>query len=258
MALTEKIELLGKGLYKNIPDTLTLKNIPTASELEYVGAEDFDEVMLTKILPAVIEENINPKDLLEIDYQWILRCLRLLNYGPYHTVNSIFCSECGPQYGEYRVNLNTVECKALPDDFRNKLVIKKDEFIEFEDDIELHMLTINQSLEAMKDSQFKLSSGRTNRPLARMCYMINRIGAETKLTSIDVNNIIKTKMSSADYMILKARVEDLTDYGLRAGGTCNCPKCNKPGAAYMALVDEKFFRPALADLREWKRDRAKR
>ena len=42
MAISEKIELLGKGLYDDIPDQLTLKNIPTASELDYVGAEDFD------------------------------------------------------------------------------------------------------------------------------------------------------------------------------------------------------------------------
>ena len=83
MAISEKIQLLGKGLYKDIPDELTLKSIPTGSELDYVGAEDFDEVMLTKILPSCIEEDINPKQLLEIDYQWVLRCLRIINYGPY-------------------------------------------------------------------------------------------------------------------------------------------------------------------------------
>ena len=34
MAISEKITLLGKGLYKDIPDVLTLKAIPTASELD--------------------------------------------------------------------------------------------------------------------------------------------------------------------------------------------------------------------------------
>ena len=34
MAISEKIELLGKGLYNGIPDELTLTSIPTASELE--------------------------------------------------------------------------------------------------------------------------------------------------------------------------------------------------------------------------------
>ena len=32
--MSETITLLGKGLYESIPDVLTLKNIPTASELE--------------------------------------------------------------------------------------------------------------------------------------------------------------------------------------------------------------------------------
>ena len=62
MPITEKVELLGKGLYKNIPDVLTLKSMPTVSELDLVGAEDFDEVMITKIIPQVVEENIDAKD----------------------------------------------------------------------------------------------------------------------------------------------------------------------------------------------------
>ena len=39
--LSEQIELLGKGLYSasksNIPDVLTIKSIPTVTELDYVG-----------------------------------------------------------------------------------------------------------------------------------------------------------------------------------------------------------------------------
>ena len=41
--VSEQIELLGKGLYckskSNIPDVLTIKSIPTVSELDYVGSE---------------------------------------------------------------------------------------------------------------------------------------------------------------------------------------------------------------------------
>lgn len=81
--VSERIELLGKGLYKDIPDILTLKSIPTASELDYVGSEDFERTMIDKILPAAVEESINFNNLLEIDYFWVCRCLRILNYGPY-------------------------------------------------------------------------------------------------------------------------------------------------------------------------------
>ena len=130
--ISEKIELLGKGLYKNIPDQLTLKAIPTLSELDYVGSEDFDETMISKILPAAVEEKIDFNQLLEIDYQWVCRCLRLLNFGPYHTTNSIFCSNCGKtSYGEYQVDLRTIECKVLPEGFKNEIVIPKDSFLDF-------------------------------------------------------------------------------------------------------------------------------
>ena len=95
MAITEKLELLGKGLYTDIPDIITLKSLPTISELEFVGNDDFDETMIEKILPQSVEEDINFNNLLEIDYQWILRCLRIFNYGPYHTTNSVYCPKCG-------------------------------------------------------------------------------------------------------------------------------------------------------------------
>lgn len=259
MALSEKIQLLGAGLYKNIPDELTLKNIPTASELDYVGSEDFDQTMIDTILPQAIEESIDTKELLEIDYQWICRCLRLLNYGPYVTVHSIFCDHCGRVDGEYRVNLNSVQCKALPDSFLNKIVIKADEFIDFDGDVELHLLTMQQALNSYKDKQFIIpSSGKSMRELSRICYMITSMGEDKNLTPVDVNMLIKSKLSSADYIVLKNRVAELTDYGLRAGGECKCPRCGSNDAAFMALIDERFFRPTLDDLREWKRSRNKR
>ena len=58
MALSEKVQLLGAGLYKDIPDEITILSIPTASELDYVGGEDFDSTMLDKIFPKAIEENL--------------------------------------------------------------------------------------------------------------------------------------------------------------------------------------------------------
>ena len=73
MGMSEKIELLGKGLYVEIPGTLTLKDLPTASELDYVGSEDFEKTMLETILPKSVEEQIDFKQLLEIDFHWICR-----------------------------------------------------------------------------------------------------------------------------------------------------------------------------------------
>ena len=256
--ISEKIQLLGKGLYNgNIPDELTLTSIPTASELEYVGSEDFEATMLDKILPKAVAEDINFRDLLEIDFQWICRCLRLLNYGPYHTTNAIFCSKCGQtSYGEYRVNLNTIGCKVLPEGFKNELVVSKDSFLDFNGDVVLKLPTIQQMMNAYKDKAFINEKGRVNRELARMCYMISSIKGKSGLTPIEIKMMIQKEFSSADYIILKNEITELTDFGLRAGGSAQCPKCGRTDAAFIALVDDRFLRPTLGDLREWKHDRS--
>lgn len=255
MAISETVELLGKGLYTDIPDTLTLTSIPTASELEYVGSEDFERTMLEVIFPVAIKEDVDFKQLLEIDFHWICRCLRILNYGPYFTSNAIYCSHCGSKYGEYKVNLETIECKPLPEGFVNDIVISKDEFIDFKEDIHIKLPTIQKMMNAEKDPAFKLSSGRLNRVLSRMCYMISEIGARTTLTPVEIKMFLQNELSPADYVILKEKIEELSDYGLRAGGVAQCPECKGTDATFIAIMDDRFFRPTLGDLREWKNSR---
>lgn len=258
MAITEKIQLLGAGIYKDIPGELTLKSMPTGSELDYVGAEDFDAVMLDSILPQSVEENINFRNLLEIDYQWVCRCLRILNYGPYHTTSAIFCDSCGQtSRGEYRVDLRTINCKTLPPKFDNKLKISKDEFISFDQDVILHMPTIQEAINASKDKAFQNAQGRSNRDFARMCYMIHQIGTSDNLNPFEVKLKLQKDFEPADFMILKRRVSELMDYGLRAGGSAQCPNCHSKHAAFLALIDDRYFRPTLDDLREWKRTKDK-
>lgn len=257
--LSEKIELLGKGLYteSKIPDELTLKSIPTVTELEYVGSEDFDKVMLDTILPASIQETINPRELLEIDYYWVCRGIRLLNYGPYYTTNTIFCSDCRQisNDAEYRVDLRTIPCNPLPDNFKNKIVISSDEFIDYKKTITLSLQTIQTMKNCEKDKMFKKSNGRMNRDLARLCYMVTSIDNNTNITPIDVMYQIEHEMSAADYVVLKELAREYTNYGLVTGGTTVCPKCGSKDATYFAMIDDRFFRPTLGDIREWKQSR---
>ena len=256
MAISEKITLLGAGLYTDIPDVLTLRGIPTASELDYVGGEDFQATMLDIILPKAVEEQIDFRKLLEIDFQWICRCLRILNYGPYYTTNAIYCPTCDHiSHGEYQVDLRTVEVKTLPEKFSNSIVVSKDEFIDFDGDIVLHLPTIQEMMNAAKDSMFKDANGDTHSSLARICYMIKSIKGNSKLAIPDIKFTIQNELTSADFLILKAKVAELTDYGLRAGGKSPCPKCGSREAAFMALADDRFFRPTLGNLRAWKSDR---
>ena len=244
--ISEKVQLLGKGIYTSIPDCLTLQAIPTASELDYVSAEDFDKVMLEKIFPVAIEEKVNFYDLLEIDYQWVCRCLRLINYGPYHTVNTVYCPNCGAVSIETQVDLRGIDCKVLPDDFDNDIVISKDEFIDYNQDIHIKLLTIKEALNARSDKLFITADGQ-NLSYARMCYMITQIGKERNVDAVTAKSLIEKHLSSADYIVLKQKAQDLTNYGLRAGGQCICPRC-KGKSTFIALVDDRFFRPSVGDL----------
>ena len=256
MAITEKLELLGKGLYTDIPDIITLKSLPTISELEFVGNDDFDETMIEKILPQSVEEDINFNNLLEIDYQWILRCLRIFNYGPYHTTNSVYCPKCGKtHYMECRIDLRAVECKQLPPKFKNKITLTRDRFLDFDGDITFRLPTIRQILNSRKDKVFQTSKGTPNYALARMCYMITGIKTQTNLTPVDIKLIIEKDMSPADYIVLRDEINNLADYGLRAGGNTVCPVCHSTEGVFVALVDDRFFRPSVGDLRKWRDDK---
>ena len=256
MAISEKITLLGKGVYKDIPDILTLKAIPTASELDYVGGEDFQKTMLDIIFPAAIEEQCDFHKLLEIDFQWICRCMRILNYGYYYTTNAIYCTDCDQvSRGEYRVDLRSVEVKELPENFKNSITISKDEFIEFDGDIVIALPTIQEMMNAAKDPLFLDTYGDSNMALARICYMIKSIKGNDKMALPQIKYTIQNTLSPADFIILKNKINELSDYGLRAGGTTVCPKCKSKEAMFMALVDDRFFRPTMGDLRAWKTDR---
>lgn len=256
--ISEKIELLGKGLYTSIPDHLTLHSLPTISELDYVGSEDFDKTMIEKILPSAIEEKIDCNELLEIDYYWLCRCLRILNYGPYYTTNLILCRDCGQRSsdGEYQVNLNTIECVPLPEGFKNEIVISRDDLIDFDGDITLQLLTMKEVLTAYNDDVFKRENGSVNRELARLCYSIRSIGTKNGMTPFEVKMYIQNHLSSADYIALRDTASSKTNYGLKLAGVTQCPVCHSNRASFIALTDDRFFRPTVGDLRAWKHDRS--
>lgn len=251
--VSEKIQLLGKGLYKTIPDEITIQAIPTASELEYVSAEDFEATMLDKIFPkAIAEQGCNWRELLEIDFQWICRCLRIINYGPYHNVNTIYCETCNEAHrGDYLVDLRAMECLPLPDKFNNRIVIDKAQFIDFNKDVIIHLPSIQEMLNAEKDKTFTAEQHE----FARICYMIKSIGSDASMTPFEIKSYIVKNMSSADYIILKDEITKAINYGLRAGGKCACPKCNEPGATFLAFVNDRYFRVSVDALRKWRDNR---
>ena len=255
--LTESVGLLCKGMYEGkIPDVLTLTSLPTSSELDYVGSEDFDKVMLEEILPqAVQEKGIDFYDLYTIDYHWVLRALRILNYGPYFTTNSLYCSDCGPSYGEYQVRLDAIDCVPPPEGATASVVIPKEEFFDVKSDVEMRLLTMRESINANKDPLFKDKKGKQNTEFARVCYMISKLNNNSNMNVLEKKMYIENNFSSADFKILKDTAYSKMDYGLRAAGHATCPKCKQLKASFLALDDDRFFRPTLDDLRRWRDDR---
>ena len=78
-----------------------------------------------------------------------------------------------------------------------------DEFVDFDGDIVLHLPTIQEMMNAMKDPLFVDSKGDTNSTLARLCYMIKSIDGNSRLTSPEIKFTIQNKLSAADFFILK-------------------------------------------------------
>ena len=258
--MTEQVSLMGAGLYDGIPDTITISELPTASELDYVAADDFHEVMLTKILPKCIEEDFDPKKLFEFDYYWVLRCLRIMNYGPYVEVGRIFCANCNEYTdGPFQCDVTAVESKPVPPNVRDMLHISRNEFMNFQKDVDLKLLTIQDVLNSRKDKQFQDALGNHDSSFARLCYEITAIGG-IPADPVSTRTTIKSELSPADYRILQAVSRELLDFGLRSGGKVRhtCTNCGSDDGRFFVFVDEQFFRPSLDSLREWRKNRDRR
>jgi len=240
MAISEKVQLL--GTYTNIPKVVTISSINTEDELRYVGDESYIDLMLNDMFPKLIVEDIDYDSLLEIDFHWLCRCIRILSFGPIHSTNSIFCDNCHKTtYGEYKVNLNTVACKPIPKDAPSIYMVNRSEFLEFESDVFFKLLTIAEANKMSQDDTFIRRNGKVDVIVGRLCYMITAIGDRDNLKPYDVYHILKNEISSADYQLLRAVITSMSDYGLRSGGKARCPKCHSNEAAFIALQDDRYY-----------------
>lgn len=253
--LSEKVVLIARDAYSTIPNELNVNAVPTATELEYVGAEDFDKAMVNDVLPKVVDdsEGMDFSELYDFDYDWLCRCLRLKSYGPYFTTNRIFCPDCNDVHrGEYQVDLRSVPITPMPKGFVNDLTVDAEEFIDCKDRISFKLLTVKDKMHIDQDTMFDRSDGTKNLSLARLCYQIKSIGNQKDMTPLDVRQYITKKMSAADYEILKDCVAKLTNFGMHVMGYTACPVCGSKNAYYIALQQDKFFRPSVGDIKQYK------
>ena len=137
------------------------------------------------------------------------------------------------------------------------MVIPRDAFISFKEDIEIQLPTIQDVQNSEKDKQFKDAMGNVNRRFARLCYMIKKIGGHQH-DPVAVRLKLQKELEPADYAILQDEVKKLDNYGLRSGGKVTCPACGGPNGNFLTFIDERFFRPDVDCLRKWRDDRKQR
>lgn len=238
MSISERVELLAE--YTNTPKVLTVSAISTNLELELVSNEDYDATMLDTILPKVVKESVDFHSLLEIDYQWLCRCIRFLSYGPEVTVRSIICDDCGKYHkGEYKADLRVVSCAPLPNNFHNTFTIHPQEFLDTDIGyVTFHLPTVDEGIQIRTACDQYLN----NPVLSKMCVMIDSIG-DSRLTEDPKENmdLIFHKFNSADYQILVSLVTQMSDFGLRSYGDIQCPVCRSSHARFFALPNDLYF-----------------
>lgn len=237
MGISERVELL--STYTDIPHVLTLSAMSTELELELVSNEDYNATMLDIIFPKLVQGDINFRHLLEIDYQWLCRCLRILSYGSEVTIRSIICDECGStSQGEYKIDIRLVECKPLPQGFVNNFIIQPESFLdESIGYVSFHLPTVDEYTK-ITDSLREFDS---NPMFSRICHVIDSIGNVRFDSPEAVKLFIQDNISAADYQVLCSTVMRMSDYGLKSYGDIVCPKCKKPGAKFLALADDIYF-----------------
>lgn len=236
MGLSEKVSLL--STYPDIPSVLTISAITTEHELELVSSEDYDRTMIDSIFPKVIKEDIEFYTLLEIDYQWLCRCIRMLSYGNEVTARSIICDDCEAVcQGEYKVDFRYVDCKPLPVGFNNQCKVQTWETFDESIFVRFHLLTIREYLDVL-DTLYLYDN---NAVLSRVCHMID------KVNDIQLDNPVKAKeyilntMSAAEYQMICNQMLQRADYGLRSYGSIKCPKCKSNNARFLMLPNDIYF-----------------
>lgn len=110
------ITLPSKGLlYKDIPEDITIRAITTAEEKMIFGSTSSNSI--ERMMKACIVEpkNIDFKELLPFDEEYIMLKLRAHTYGSEYKIGTV-CPHCGEQQ-EAVMNLDELPVEYLKDDF---------------------------------------------------------------------------------------------------------------------------------------------
>lgn len=258
--MTEEHQLLCEySPQYNMPTSVTVGSYNSGQEQLRLSSENFNQVMIEEILPAVT--NLTKKqvqELYEIDYYLLLRRLRLVTWGPSFTAASYYCPHCIDPITEVRgvlhskkrrVRLDTVGV-GLPED--NKAIplsvtIKREELLFCDGDVEFGA---NRCKDLVLIEKTRVADNL--RPLLGIAASLRRVSNEDMFVDITEAVDWLAALPAADFKLLHHAYSDTFKYGLSSRGEVKCQVCGGE-AWFFAPVNDYYFRPSIEDLQEWKR-----
>lgn len=239
-----------------MPETITVSAYTTEMEQLRLSSENFHQVMIKHILPAIIYPKIPVEELYELDYYLILRRARLATWGPMFTAASYYCPHCKGESGlpgklyhkKMQVRLDNVGVQ-LPDDgadIPTEARISRDELIFTEADV---VFSMNKCKDLLLIEKTKVPDAK-----ASLLGMAASLRSVTGEEFVDIREAVDwlANIPAADFKLLQEAYQKSFAYGLSTRGEVKCPVCGN-SAWFFAPVNDYYFRPTREDLQEWKR-----
>lgn len=240
----------------NIPEVVTVSAYTTELEQLRLSSEDFHQVMIEHILPAIVYPKIPIKELYEVDYYLLLRRARLATWGPMFTAAAMYCPYCRNEDGSFgkmhrksiQARLDTIGVK-VPDKGKSipsEITISRDEMLFTDADVTFSM---NKCKDLLLVERTKVSDA--HKPLLGMAASLRKVTGED---FIDITEAIDwlAALPAVDFKMLYEAYTEAFSYGLSSRGEVKCPVCGKTGW-FFAPVNDYYFRPTTEDIKEWKR-----
>lgn len=257
LLMNEEHEFLFDYSDVGIPKTVTLSSYSTGMEQLRLSSDNLNTVMIKDILPQVIDPKIDVRKLLEPDFYLLLRHLRILTWGPFHTVGSFYCKDCPNENGtkgkihksKRQIDLGTIGvlCPENEADLRTTYTISRDEFVFLDADVTIHMNRC-ADITLVANTKVKTDGDKALLPIAASIMSVT--GEEF----VEIHEALEWLKSLApvDSQIIKDAYGEQFNIGLQNRVEFDCPVCGGKAWSYVPINDN-YFRPTKEDIKEWKR-----
>lgn len=236
-ALTEDVQMISRGILKNIPPTITIKALQRKDKKK-VLMSNTDDVLLSLLQSCIVNpKDFNVYDLLPFESQYLLYRLRILTYGNENTFNEQ-CPYCG-EINDVKMDLNSIPIIDIPDNFKLSFDIQ----LPISGDVLTCKLLTEGELSKIRKESKEFTNNTGVDDLDRIWEArIIAINGHTKLAPIEITQYLD-EMSDYDSEYFMEYYNNYSgNYGLQTKLNYICDKCNKKVESEMPNI-ATFFRP---------------